>query len=303
MKNTINLTGKLAGKFKLEAIRPDGSVRLLANWFGNLILDAGLERIGNGNYLTTCAVGSGTTAPANGNTALQALIASTTSITSNTYGAQGSAPYYGWRVITYQFATGVAAGNLSEVGVGWGASTMFSRALILDGLGDPTTITVLSDEILQVTYQLNIYPPLSDAAFSVTISGTAYTGNVRACQVTNSVLWGYSLGSVASFLNTVLSSGYNWLYNGSIGADITASPSGTSAQASATNTNAYSSSSHAITGGITCDITTANLAGGISAGRIASSVGTYQFNISPPLAKGNTKTLALNFSVSWARHA
>ena len=43
------------GWYKFEAVRPDGTKRLLADWFPNLITDAGLERMaGNGDWMRYC---------------------------------------------------------------------------------------------------------------------------------------------------------------------------------------------------------------------------------------------------------
>ena len=157
---TMQHETQCAGWFKIEATRPDGTRRVLADWFPNLILNGGLDRMGaNPDYLSWCQVGSGSTAPVAAQTALVNRIAGTSTQQNNVSGAQASAPYYGWYRRTYRFAQGVAAGNLSEVGVGWATSgSLFSRALILDGGGSPTTITVLSDEVLDVTYELRRYP-------------------------------------------------------------------------------------------------------------------------------------------------
>ncbi len=93
-----------------------------------------------GDYMSTCMVGSGNAAPAETDTALQAR-ASTSNINVQSNNSNVS-PRYGWRRRTFRFAAGAAAGNLSEVGVGWTTTAVFSRALILDGSGNPTTITV-----------------------------------------------------------------------------------------------------------------------------------------------------------------
>ena len=72
-------------------------------------------------------------------------------------------PYYRWAKVTWRFGQGVAAGNISEVGLGWGNSNLWNRALIKDANGNPTTITVLSDEYLDVVSEIRDYPTLSSS--------------------------------------------------------------------------------------------------------------------------------------------
>jgi hypothetical protein len=59
---------------------------------------------------------------------------------------------------------------------------LYSRALILDGALNPTTITVLSNEYLTVYYQQRIQMPLTDASGSVTISGVGTFNYTRRTQ-------------------------------------------------------------------------------------------------------------------------
>jgi hypothetical protein len=122
-------------------------------------------------------VGSDNTAPANTDTILKTFIAANNTRTAATYGVNSSSPYYRWNKYTYRFNEGVAAGNISEVGVGWlvTGSTYhcWSRALILDGLGAPTTITILSDEFLDVYYEVRFHPTEVDKTGTV-----VFTGNI-----------------------------------------------------------------------------------------------------------------------------
>ena len=98
----MNLNSGMAGYFILQAVNVDtGTVRHLAD-FENLILDAGLERMGTDDYLDVCRIGSGNSVPTVLQTALDNKIASTNSVQSNTHGAQGTAPYYGWKKKTFR---------------------------------------------------------------------------------------------------------------------------------------------------------------------------------------------------------
>ena len=295
---TMQHETQCAGWFKIEAIRPDGTRRVLADWFPNLILDGGLDRMGaNDDYLSWCQVGSGSTAPIATQTALVNRIAGTNTIQANVAGAQSSAPYYGWTRRTYRFAAGVAAGNLSEVGVGWATTgSLFSRALILDGGGSPTTITVLSDEVLDVTYELRRYPGTVDLTGTVVLDGVTHNWVSRAAGVTSSEMWG-GLSAMA----------LDWAraFNGNIGAVTAGTPSGTSGALSVTPL-AYSSGSYTRAVTVSAGLNDSNLSGGIRSILIYPSssnagVGSYQIQFNPAIPKDNTKVLSLTIQHTWAR--
>ena len=295
---TMQHETQCAGWFKIEATRPDGTRRVLADWFPNLILNGGLDRMGaNADYLDWCQVGSGSTAPVATQTALVNRIAGTNTVQSSVGGAQASAPYYGWFRLTYRFAQGVAAGNLSEVGVGWATSgSLFSRALILDGGGSPTTITVLSDEALDVTYELRRYPGTVDLTGTVVLDGVTHNWVSRVAGVTDGLVWA---GTGAMALNAAQS------FNGDIGAVTASAPSGTSGILSVT-TLAYSSGSYTRATTVSAGLNDSNLSGGIRSILITSyfvgtGAGRYQIQFNPAIPKDNTKVLSLTIQHTWAR--
>lgn len=293
MKN-IELHTGLAGFFKIEAIAPDGTRRLLADWFPNLITDVGLNSLGtNADYLNNCLVGSGNTAPNVADTSLVAQVATTSNVQSTVSNAQSSPPYYGSVTKTYRFVAGTATGNLAEVGIG--GAVLFSRALILDGGGSPTTITVLSNEVLDVTYQLRVYPATVDVTGSITISAVSYAFTKRAASVTDAGTWG--LGALTGGGQQVVA------YSGAIGA-ITTTPSGTAVGIGVTN-SAYGNNNLYRDFTAFFDLNDANFGGiesvvanfGPSTGRF----GSIQMQFTPSIPKDNTKTLTLGFRHSWSR--
>src|SRR5690606_36950343 len=79
----------------------------------------------------------------------------------------------GWfeMAVRHQFGLGEAAGNLLEIGIQHTSASgpLWSRALILDGQGDPTTITVLPDDFLTCYYTLRIMIPKEDAVFNIDV--------------------------------------------------------------------------------------------------------------------------------------
>lgn len=296
------------GRFKIEAVdKYSGKKRVLADWFDNLITTNGANLLGPVTaFMSTCVVGSGNATPALTDTALQTLVASTTTTTgAATLTNSGSAPWFTSTTTQYNFAAGVATGNLSEVGVGAGNTNLFSRALILDGGGAPTTITVLSSEALYVTYQVNQYAPTTDVTGTVVIAGVTYSYTLRASQANSPGNWGLITSSSPGTLNTTSPP---FVSNGVISA-VTGSITGVGANAGATSVsnNTYSAGSFTNSGTATWGLTNGNAAGGISAiqtnwggnGAVVSSRGSYQIGVTPSIPKDASHILTLSFSLSW----
>ncbi|CAA2366773.1 hypothetical protein [Xanthomonas phage Olaya] len=305
MNAELNIHTTAAGRFLIEAFRIDadgievpGSRRVAAEWFPNLITDNGLNRMGrNSDYLGNCMVGSGSAAPANTDTSLQSLVASTATIQADTNGNNAS-PRYGWRRKTFRFGTGVAAGNLSEVGVGYTTTAVFSRALILDGGGSPTTITVLADEVLDVTYELRFYISEADVAFNVDISGVTYACVVRPASITEGI--GTQVGDAITVNASGRANGikaYETQVLGAVGSE----PSGTAYDVGYTN-SAYTAGTFYRNTVASASLNQANTPTGIGAMRIDNTFCDWQVSFTPKIPKDATKVLTLNVRSSWARH-
>jgi hypothetical protein len=182
------LETKVGGLFRITATKPDGTERVLADWFPNLIVNSGLDRSANAGAFSDAriAVGSGTTPPTAGDTTMQTLVATTnTEVAGEAFVQPTLLQPYGFHRRVYRFAPGTATGNLSEIGlvfnyVSPSSYGLFARSLIKDGGGSPTTITVLPEETLNVTYEIRCYQPLTDGTGSVTIAGVTYNYTVRA---------------------------------------------------------------------------------------------------------------------------
>lgn len=299
----------LEGHFRIVAIRPDGTERLLADWSKNLILDAGLNRLGSGGAWDLCRVGSGSTAPATSQTALEAQVAETSNIQSQ-IGGTAVDNTYSWARRVYRFTAGVAAGNLSEIGVGWYGG-QFSRALIKDEMGDPTTITVLSDEVLDVTYEVRAYPNTEDQEYTVNISGVDYDFVVRPVGVTGD----FSTSGWANSVYTLMTAGVTGLSGNALsmvpyGTDFalvphsSSMPSGTQLVSGSSSTPSYRTAYS--TNSLKRDC---RIAFGLDQGTVPfggfwfmTACGFYQASVSPPIPKDGTKTFELDFELSWARH-
>lgn len=293
----MEIKSNFGGKFRIVAIRPDGTERVLADWFDNLILNIGLDRIGARlTCITHAHVGAGSSPPAVTDLAMAAGIASTSQFQgSRVAGNASAAPYYGWCRQTFRFNAGVAAGDLTEVGVGWGASStqIFSRALIKNTSGDPITITVLPDEVLDVTYELRLYPPEADVPYSITISGVEYTGVIRPSRVTSSVWQPVML--FAGFAGQPVG-----VASGTIGS-VTQRPSG-SIQEVYPNFAAYVNGNFYVDTTSSWGLNMANFGpSGINSVYV-SWLGEFQYSLSQPILKDANRILSINARLSWSRY-
>lgn len=297
------LKSELAGFFKFEAVNAEtGEKRLLADWHKNLITNAGLERMGSQPVIQRVQVGSGQTAPSVNDTALVSFVAQTSSTQgSRVYGATTIAPFYGFGRQTFRFPMGAAAGNLSEVGIldnGSGAP-LFSRSLIRDGNGNPTTITVLANEFLDVTYEIRIYAPTADVTSQFQLDGTTYNCTLRAARCGDAAWWQPNIfdSRVEAIPGTA---GQGFIaFSGPIGG-VTEGPGGSTATCGRVR-EAYSANSRYVEVHGDLGLTEGNFPGGVRSLLFSSNVGSYQVEFNPPIPKDNTRTLRLTVRFHWAR--
>lgn len=284
----------LSGRYQVKVFDRFGKIRLITPWFDNLVTDVGLNRIGLGSFLTHCSVGTGNTSPTASDTALVSLIGTTTTIISQAPGANSVEPYYGTRIITYSFLVGEATGNLAEVGVGWD-SGLFSRALMVDGNGDPTVITVLADESIAITYELRNYVPVNDVNFTADVDGITRNCVARAAYATSgstTLGWGITGDVVSAHIVDA--------YNGTLGV-ITSAPSGVMSSVTG-STAVYVNNSNEIGMSSIWALAQGNLVNGMSAFLLRTNgLGCYQFSVDPPINKLSTNILSMAFKVLWSR--
>lgn len=305
----INIpTFEVAGRFRIEAVRPDGSVRELCDWFDNLILNQGLDAMASrGNYFRYCQVGSGAAAPLATDTQLQSRIAGAIQDNNALPGQVNTTDRYVYQNQAYTFPVGAATGNISEIGIGWDltGTTLFSRALVKDASGNPITITVLADEQLRVYYQFRVYQPTTDF-FNGTVGGYTVIGRSANVGVVHS-LSGWYLTSEAhdrnffapSFNSTLLIS------SGAI-AGITGAPTpvdDTLNQYNVTAAAAYVAGSFARDLTITISPNNSNIGGGIGAISMPMGPTYFQFGFTPKIMKTSVQELKIVLRYTWARRA
>lgn len=295
----------IAGYFKIEAVKPDGSRRELAPWQPNLVTDAGLDFPGQYAHILFCMqycrLGTGSTPPTFADTALDNQIAAVAYLNGDytTTGVSGAVPYYKFERVTYIFTPGMATGNISEVGVApTSGGDLFTRALIKDGAGVPTTITVLSDEQLQVTYEVRFYPNTTDWVGNVTIAGVVHTVTVRPSAV--NTVSNFETALWAPFISVSTDTTFIDFF------PITTNAGGALTANTITHT-AY------VIGTYFRDTTVNASLGELNAGTnaggtgiklliLANGPGAWQAKFVPPINKDNTKIMSLKFRLTWGRY-
>ena len=195
----VQINNSVGARFKLVARKASTEeITRETDWFKNIVLDTGLNQMSVGTWIDRVRVGSGNSTPVASQTQLNNTIASTTTVLSGSDSVTKqttTSPYYSAAKITYRFGEGVAAGNISEVGCGWGTGlALWNRALVKDLNGNPTTITVLSDEFLDVIIEVRYYPTQS---FSGNFNLLDKTGGIVSSH-TYTASPRYELGSVVT---------------------------------------------------------------------------------------------------------
>ena len=309
----------LSGRFTLVRRKASDESVIETREFDNLITDIGLDRWGSGGPINRCQVGSGNSAPQFSDTGLQALVATTTNsrtvsapFNAFSYDATNRSQTY---TGCYRFNVGVATGTLAEIAMGWSEAPagIWCRALILDEGGNPATITILSDEILDVYYSVKLQYPATDASGSLTLNGISYEWIGRPARLGTSYsfdqLFGYGLvcRNADSLAKTTNSAAYSmwYAYSGTIG--------GVSGYPSGTNSSFWTYHQHAayVPGSYTRVITGSTTTDEASAFSIKSVAVTFrpqypisqfewQFEFTPAIPKG-TMVLSLTATITWAR--
>lgn len=294
----ININIGVKGRYRILKKR-DGIVTHDTGWFDNLITNQGMDYLTTGAlYLSACQVGSSSAAPQFTDIALGSRIAGVTG--SPVVTTIDSTSRYAVHQKTYTFSAGTATGNISEVGVGTAVTgnVLFSRALILDSFGVPTTITVLADEDLVVIYELYVKQPTGD--FTATVSGKSVT--IRACLVNSTSPargWGMTGGNGEAFVAGT-SNSLHAMHSGAIGA-ITGQPTGAPQYATGSNiiTEAYTPGSWTRVSNLRWLPAQANDTWLSASWRFGPTF--WQAEFDPGITKTNTQSLRIKVRLTWSR--
>ncbi len=275
--------------------------------FSNLITDAGLNNLVNFLWFNGVFIGTGNTPPTVNDTDLASYLNFSAVRMASTTGTTTSAPYYTWFRRTFRFEAGMATGNLTEIAMGWRSGTvnnLISRTLIKDANGIPTTLTILADEILDVTYEFRYYIPLTDVSGNITFSGNiggthAYVIRPANISTNTSSGWNAAAGAHANPAQNLCiayaGGGLGTIFSEPSGAIITTNSS------FYTSSAAYVLNSYTLTSTYVLGVDWANDPRGIKCMRVPLGPGTYQIEFDPPIPKTNADTLSFTLSYTWGR--
>lgn len=308
----INFDIKMGGEYKIVITKPDGSIQE-TGWFDNIILNQGLDRIGSSTneVIGYAQVGTGTSIPAITQVGLDLPLAGSALQSSPNGGrtSAGSPTYTSNFVWFFTFTQGSVIGNITELGVGWASSgnTLFSRALILDNLGVPTSIAITNVDQLTVYYRLKIVPPLTDTTSSITISGTpySYTGRVANVGSFASSIWNFWASQIGT-LGSLTYPRRSYVYSaGSVIGPVTGEPTNLldGGYANATP-GTYTPGTYTRTDTFNWSISQGNGVGGIQAIVLEYDVQgfmDFQYRFNTVIPKDNTKTLSITVGITWTR--
>lgn len=314
-----DISYKVKSRYKLEKIGADGVVKDSSEWSPNMILNRGLVALlggsGTSNRVFMKPVcGSGNTPVSAFDINLASFIsgspdnAISVSSTRNT----SVSPLYVKHTFVWRFPIGSVVGNVSEVGVAITGSTpdsstpLFSRALVVDSAGNPTSITILSDEQLQITYELYIYAPGdSSGSFDQIIDGVTqpFTYTIRPAVINDTSDSGWADAAVTGIFSllpvAVPSFNVSMVSNGSIQLP-TQGISGTTGRfesaawiASANESLFYRDARYSL----------ASNAGNfnVTAMQLACSAACFQMSVSPAIQKVSTKSYTIDIRYSVGR--
>lgn len=292
----------LSGRFKIQKKKND-KIIYDGDWFNNLITNNGLDLMAtNASRYNRCCAGSGNTPPAVTDISIENFVgvSDVNPVNSTTVNLTD---YYISHVRTFVFSVGAVVGNISELTVGPNSdgTNVFSRTLVKDNEGVPTSISILADEQLIVSWEIRYYFPTDDILLNV----DGYSIVLRPCNVDFSQAWGdtFNFSTVAPM--TAASGGVNSsLYaalfiNGVLGS-ITEAPSGTVRYQTGFSAPGYVAGTYQRT--CTFRWNPSGSSGSVTCFRFMFNVlGMWQFSISPAINKTLDDQLEIDVGISWGR--
>lgn len=268
--------------------------------FKNLIVDQGLNNAAStaiNTLVTRCKVGSSSDIPTTSDTVLGQPVGGYTSVVTSTYNhSSGNPVWYTYGRFTYTFPVGAVTGDLREIGFFDSSDNMFSHALLKDGAGDPTTITVLADEQLFVTYEVRKYAAETDqtGTFTLAINGvdTSFSYVARSALINTSVSSNYWHGSHKLGVDTDIVA-----YESQVLGTVTGTPTGTAVVGLGV-IDTYAAGSFKSTLNCIFDPSVANFTNGIGSMMLCNG---FQVSFNPAIPKNSDRRLILPLSTVYSR--
>ena len=268
--------------------------------FKNLIVDAGLDRLGTNSFddcTGYCAVGTSGTTPTVSDTNLGTSLAGVARNQIVFGNSSGTPVWYSFNRYSYVFPVGAIVGDVREIGFFSAlGGTMFSRSLIKDSEGQPITLTILDDEQLFVTYEVRKYvPTTSTGTFNLKINGTdtSFNYTLKAAEVDTTTSGGYwyapnSLAALASAT----------FYEDNTLGDITGVPTGATSSSGTATVDAYTSGSFSSTINCIAEPNVANFTTGIGAIYLSNG---FQVSFGTQISKNSDRRLVIPIKITWGR--
>lgn len=278
--------------------------------FDNLVLDTGLQRIGeNSDWMNWLHLGTGITPP-------QAL---QSSLINPTYKGNNLAPSphthvgvditdplnpFVWITRVFRVVPQGVSKTYTELGVGWNDSNLFSRTLIKDPQGNPNSISILGDEYLDVTYECRMYMPVDTAVYSITPTGDdkqKRTVSVHASMLSTqswSFGWGLGQGNSPGNICSNWAGGHNRFYDGGRGG-LYQNPEGSQVGGTFNYTSMVRVDAVTAQFSFTRDLP--DNVGTLRTIQISQMGYCYQMELDPPFVKTNEDRFNFGYQITWGR--
>lgn len=299
----VNLDVGFKARFGYKLLDKYQNVKLEGE-FDNALLDSffnHLRSVAEPMQSAVLKLGTGSTPVANNQTGLANVLTgvdwfTATNIVPNESFQDGSllkmSTVYSWL-----FPLGSVIANLSEVGVSFvgiiEGNTTNTRALVVDNLGNPTTIPVTAEDQLLFTYTLYAQSSINDNVGSVNglINGvpSAFTVTTR---------WGL-FSNLSSYVSSSMGLGNNAaVYNGDLN-PIGEYPGGTYDYSTFTTLSFNVSGGKEKTFIFSTDV--ANLAGGITVFTPAAVFPVVKLHFNPAIEKTNARQFTITMRQTFSR--
>lgn len=310
----VGLSGKV---LQWEVVNADGSIdKACYKPNDNVITDVGLDMLAtsngysyNNHWVTTYfCIGTGTVEPSATDTKLTAETYRGTCVFSDsvTYSANGSDPYYIYQHRWAQTPLGALNGTYGEIGFSPSSTAnanVFSKHILKDENGDPTTVIVSSEQQLRLHYVLTyLMSPSTTMTGTINIDGLGDVAYEAAWQwvttslsdIVKTMSCNYTLSMFAS-----IQQNYSLLPIGQKQASYTSGGTGTEI------ISAYVNGSHErfVTG--TWNVSQGNGTWyGVFLGAPYNNINQYPvfyIKFTTPIVKANTHAMSFTIKTSWGR--
>ena len=318
----MNTNIGMTGEFRCVVKKSDGSTKVDTGYQKNLILNQGLDFFGGdkgSNMMVYCVIGSGNSQPSYTQNKLDTAIKGVSGADFSDkydYDAPRDGNLYKTNQVRKYTFNGLNNVNISEVGLASQFSSsidyhLCTRALIKDTQGVPTTITILSGEILEIYYKLWAVYDTTDKTGTLNLldgvgGSVAYNWRLRPARVGSRTT--YITGTSYSGLGCPVGANYTggdsqWFYTGEI-RGISAEPLN-SIDRLALSLGNYTKDSYKIV--INISATVSQINGLIRSILVNTTLGTYQIRFGSvaddsPITKTSTQKLSIPIEVSWGRY-